>query len=156
MRKELSVAAGLVFNPAMRQTPPRARRSVPRTLIKYAIVLVIGGWTSACVPMRYTSGPGAKGKVVDAHSLAPIDKAFVTVTRSKGAGAQTSTSKDGEFHVRAYNRWYMLNLFSPSKPVLESAVITVEGPGYQSYTTNTPIGIKMLEVGEIKLKSLSP
>lgn len=155
-RKELSRPPGLVLNPAMLQTQPPARYSVHRNMIQLAVVLVLGGWTSGCVPMRYTSGPGAKGKVVDASSRAPIDHAFVTVTRSKGAAAQTSTSKKGEFHVGARNRWYLLNLFSPSKPVPESAVITVEGPGYQSYTTNTPLGTKMLELGEIQLKTLSP
>jgi hypothetical protein len=140
----------------MRQTQPLAWLSVRRTLIKFAIVLVIGSWTSGCVPMRYTSGPATKGRVVDANTREPIKDAFVTLTRSKGAAALTSTSKDGKFHIRSRHRWYMLNLFHPSssKPILQPAVLTIDAGSYQSFATNSAPGVKMLDAGEVLLQPL--
>src|SRR6187549_1116688 len=119
----------------MRQTQPRASLSVPLMLIKFAVVLVVVSWTSGCVPMRYMSGPATKGQVVDANSQAPIKDAFVTLTRSKGNAAQTSTSSDGKFSIRSRHRWYMLNLFNPSssKPILQPAVLTVDAGSYLSF-----------------------
>ena len=138
----------------MRQTLTLARLTAP--LIKFALVLVVGGWTCGCVPMRYTSGPGAKGKVVDATSRAPIHDAFVTLTRAKGTAAQTSTSKDGEFHVRSRHGWYLLNLFHPSqsKPILQPAVLTIDAGSYLSFATNSAPGATMLDLGEVPLQPL--
>jgi len=138
----------------MRQTHPLAWLFVRRTSLKLAVVLLVGIWTSGCVPMRYMSGPAAKGQVISANTLAPIPDAFVTLTRSKGAAAQTTTSRDGSFHIRSRHRWYMLNLFHPSKPILQPAVLTIDRGSYLSYATNSVPGVKMLDVGEVKLQSL--
>ena len=140
----------------MRQTQPLAWPFVRRTSLKVAVVLAVASWTLGCVPMRYTSGPATKGQVVDATTLAPIDNAFVTLTRSKGAAAQTTTSKNGSFHIRSRHRWYMLNLFHPSssKPILQPAVLTVDAGSYQSFATNSAPGAKMLDVGEVQLQPL--
>lgn len=152
--KELSHRLGLVLNPAMRQTPPLAWPSMHRTLLKFAVVVVVGTWTMGCVPMRYTSGPATKGQVVDANTLAPIPNAFVTLTRSKGAAAQETTSGEGNFHIGSRHRWYMLNLFHPSKPILQPAILTVDAGSYLSFATNSPPGAKMLNVGIIQLQPL--
>ena len=145
-----------MLNPAMRQTQPFAWPSVRRASIQFAVVLVVGSWTLGCVPMRYTSGPATKGRVVDASTHSPIKDAFVTLTRSKGNAAQTSTSKDGEFHIRSRHRWYWLNLFHPSssKPILQPAVLTIDSSGYQSFATNSAPGLKMFNVGEVRLSPL--
>ena len=133
----------------MRQTQPLAW--LP---IKFAFVLAVASWTFGCVPMRYTSGPATKGQVVDATTLSPIPNAFVTLTRSKGAAAQTTTSKDGSFHIRSRHRWYSHNLFHPSKPILQPAVLTVDAGSYLSFATNSAPGAKMLDVGVIPLQAL--
>jgi hypothetical protein len=140
----------------MRSTLPRTSVSVRRTLIKFTVVLVVGSWASGCVPMRYTSGPATKGRVVDANTHTPIKGAFVTLTRSKGNAAQTSTAKDGEFHIRSRHRWYMLNLFHPSssKPIVQPAVLTIDSSGYQSFATNSAPGLRMFNVGEVQLAPL--
>ena len=140
----------------MRQTQPLAWLFDRRTSLKLVVVLVVASWTLGCVPMRYTSGPATKGRVVDAVTHAPIQGAFVTLTRSKGNAAQTSTSKDGEFHHRSRHRWYWLNLFHPSssKPILQPAVLTIDAGSYQSFATNSVPGDKMLNVGEVQLQPL--
>lgn len=145
-----------MLNFAMRQTQPLAWPFVRRTSFKLAIVLAVTSWTLGCVPMRYTSGPAAKGRVVESSSHAPIKGAFVTLTRSKGNAAQTSTSKDGEFHIRSRHHWYMLNLFHPStsKPILQPAVLTIDSSGYQSFATNSVAGLKTFNVGEVQLSPL--
>jgi len=140
----------------MRQTQPLAQRSVPRSGIKFFVVLVVASWTAGCIPMRYTSGPGAKGRVVDANSHAPVADAFVTMTRSKGAAAQTTTAKDGKFRIGSRHRWYLLNLFhaSTSKPVLQPAVLTITGGSYLTFATNTSPGTTLVDVGEVQLQPL--
>ena len=140
----------------MRQTQPLAWPFVRRTWITFTLLLVIGSWTSGCVPMRYRSGPATKGQVVDANTRAPIKDAFVTLTRSKGNAAQTTTSKDGKFSIRSRHRWYMLNLFHPSssKPILQPAVLTIDAGSYRSFATNSVPGAKMLNVGEVPLQPL--
>jgi len=140
----------------MRQTQPLASLFIRRTSLKLIIVLAVAGWTIGCVPMRYTSGPATKGRVVDANSNAPIKSAFVTLTRSEGAAAQTSTSSDGNFHIRSRHRWYMLNLFHPSisKPILQPAVLTIDAGSYLSFATNSASGATMLDVGEVRLQPL--
>src|SRR5678816_3931638 len=140
----------------MRQTQPLAWLSVRRNFIPFAVVLVVGSWTAGCVPMRYTSGPATKGRVVDANTHTPIKDAFVTLTRSKGNAAQTSTSSDGKFSIRSRHRWYWLNLFHPSasKPILQPAILTVDAGSYQSFATNAAAGSKMLDVGDIQLNAL--
>jgi hypothetical protein len=155
--KRLSPASALVLNLAMRQTQPLLWPLVRHTSLKLVVVLVVTSWTLGCVPVRYTSGPAAKGRVVDASTQAPIQGAFVTLTRSKGNAAQTSTSKDGEFHHRSRHRWYMLNLFHPSssKPILQPAILTIDAGSYQSFATNSAPGAKMLNVGEVQLQPLS-
>ena len=145
-----------MLNPVMRQTQPLAWPFVRRTSLKLAIVLAAASWMMGCVPMRYTSGPATKGRVVDASTHAPIKDAFVTLTRSKGNAAQTTTSKDGEFHIRTRHRWYWLNLFHPSgsKPILQPGVLTIDAGSYQSFATNSPAGATMLNVGEVQLQPL--
>lgn len=140
----------------MRQTQPLAWLLLRRTSLKLALVLAVASWTSGCVPMRYTSGPATKGRVVDANTQSPIKDAFVTLTRSKGNAAQTTTSKDGNFHIRSRHRWYWLNLFSPSgsKPILQPGVLTIDAGSYQSFATNSSPGDKMLNVGEVRLQPL--
>ncbi|HEX5219893.1 MAG TPA: carboxypeptidase-like regulatory domain-containing protein [Verrucomicrobiae bacterium] len=140
----------------MRPTQPLAWPFVRRTSLKLAIVLAAASWTMGCVPMRYTSGPAAKGRVVDASTQAPIKGAFVTLTRAEGNAAQTSTAKDGEFHIRSKHSWYMLNLFRPSssKPIPQPAMLTIDSSGYQSFATNSAPDATMLNVGEIKLQPL--
>jgi len=138
----------------MRQTHPLAWLFVRRISLKLTVVLLVGAWTSGCVPLRYTSGPATRGQVVDATTLAPIQNAFVTLTRSKGAAAQTTTSKNGSFHISSRHRWYMLNLFHPSKPIPQPAVLTVDAGSYLSFATNSAPGIKMLDVGVIQLQAL--
>ena len=156
MRKELSCPSGLVLNFGMRQIQSLAWPFVRRTWLKLIVVLALGIWTVGCVPMRYTSGPATKGQVVDATTLAPIPNAFVTLTRSKGAAAQTTTSRNGRFHISSRHRWYMLNLFhaSSSKPILQPAVLTVDAGSYLSFATNSAPGVKMLDVGVVKLQAL--
>jgi hypothetical protein len=138
----------------MRQTQSLAGPSIRRTLIKFTFVLAVANWTLGCVPIRYTSGPGTKGQVVDASTRAAVPNAFVTLTRSKGNAAQTTTSKDGTFHIRSRHRWYMLNLFYPSKPIPQPAVLTVDAGSYLSFATNSAPGVKMLDVGEVRLQAL--
>jgi len=138
----------------MRQPQPLSWPFVRRTSLKLAIVLAVAGWTLGCVPLRYTSGPATRGQVVDATTLAPIQSAFVTLTRSKGAAAQTTTSKDGSFHIRSRHRWYMLNLFHPLKPIPQPAVLTVDAGSYLSFATNSAPGVKMLDVGVVQLQAL--
>jgi hypothetical protein len=140
----------------MRQTQPLAWPFVRRFSFKLAVVLAVGGGTVGCVPMRYTSGPATKGRVVDANTRAPIDNAFVTLTRATGAAAQTTTSKEGSFHLRSQHGWYMLNLFHPSdsKPILQPAVLTIDAGSYQSFATNSAPGAKMLDLGEVRLQPL--
>ena len=140
----------------MRQTERFALPFSRRTSLKLAIALTTASCVMGCVPMRYTSGPAAKGRVVDASSRAPIKGAAVTLTRAQGNAAQTSTSKDGEFHLRGEHSWYLLNLFHPSsfKPVLQPAMLTIDGGGYQSFATNSAPGATMLNVGEVQLQPL--
>ena len=139
----------------MRQTHSLMWLSIRRSLLKLTVVLSVGIWSTGCVPMRYMSGPAAKGRVVDAKSQAPIEGASVTLTRSKGSAAQTSSSKDGNFHIRSGHRWYLLNLFHPSKPIPQSTVLTIDGGSFLSFATNSAPGIKMFDVGEIRLQALS-
>lgn len=140
----------------MRQTQSLAWPSVRRTLLKLAVVLAVANGTLGCIPMRYMSGTATKGRVVDANTHAPIKDAFVTLTRSKGNAAQTSTADDGKFSIRSRHRWYWLNVFHPSasKPILQPAVLTVDAGRYQSFATNAAPGTKMLDVGEIQLQAL--
>jgi hypothetical protein len=49
----------------------------------------------------------------------------------------------------------MLNLFQPSKPIAQPAVLTVDAGSYQSFATNSAPGDKMLDAGEIQLRPLA-
>jgi len=140
----------------MRQTLPLPPAFVRQTLVTFTLAFLVVAWTLGCVPMRYTSGPGAKGKVVDAGSRAPVPGAFVTMTRAQGTAAQTTTSKHGDFHVRGQHGWYLLNLFHPSssKPILQPAVLTITGGSYFTFATNIAAGATLVNVGEVPLQPL--
>jgi hypothetical protein len=131
-----------------------------RKLIKFAAIIAVGIWTTGCLPIprRYTSGPGAKGRVVDATSHQRIHGAFVTLTRPQGSPAQTKTSRDGHFRIPNQDRWYVYDALRPHKLVYlpGPAILTIDHEGYRVYVTNTQPGVDLIDTGIINLKTLAP
>ena len=127
-------------------------------LFKVLAVAVASVWLSGCAPLqtRYTSAPGATGRVVDADTHAPIRGALVTVTRPEDSPAQTKTARDGKFRVSSQHRWFFRDALRPCKHIYISApaILTVEHEGYRVDVTQIQTGEDVLDVGEISLRAL--
>src|SRR5271166_4412885 len=59
---------------------PARRRKASRGLL---VPLLLSGWLcSGCLPLRFTTSPGASGEIVDAGTHSPLSGAEVVISRS--------------------------------------------------------------------------
>jgi len=60
--------------------PTSTSRRLP--VHRAALVLLLSTLCSGCLPLRFTTGPGASGKILDSQSHAPLGGAQVVISHS--------------------------------------------------------------------------
>jgi hypothetical protein len=124
------------------------------------ILLVAGSLCTGCIPLKFTTSPGATGTVVDATTHAPITGAEVLISRStyppSSPDAAFTNSRpplvmsqtNGQFAVPSQRRldFYVL----PVDVFPRFGLLVIKTPGYE--TTCVPFWSKKIaDLGEIKL-----
>jgi hypothetical protein len=118
---------------------------------------------AACVPLRFTTSPGATGKIVDATTESPVTGAEVLISRSTypppspdkafaNGRSPTVMSRDGgEFSVPLERR---MDLYCfPIDVFPRFGLLVVKRPGYE--TTCIPFWSRSIaDLGEIKVRPL--
>ena len=145
-----------------------AKKRVPLLpeLIKPATCLTVATFSglflcAACVPIKFTTSPGATGKIVDASTHTPINGAEVLVSRSTypppSADAAFTNSRppvvmsgeNGQFSVPSQRRVDLY--FLPVDIFPRFGLLVVKHQGYE--TTCVPFWSKSVaELGEVGLK----
>jgi len=125
--------------------------------------LILFAWLcSSCVPLRFTTSPGATGRIVDAATHAPITGAEVVVSRStyppsSADGAFTNSrpptvmsSDAGRFNLPLERRLDLY--FVPVDIFPRFGLLVVKRQGYQ--TVCVPFWSRSVaELGDIQLKT---
>jgi hypothetical protein len=125
--------------------------------------LVLLAWfCSSCVPLRFTTSPGATGRIVDATTHAPVTGAEVVVSRStyppsSADGAFTNSrpptvmsSEMGRFNVPLERRLDLY--FVPVDIFPRFGLLVVKRQGYR--TACVPFWSRsVVELGDIQLKT---
>ncbi len=151
MKETLPIAAG----DAARQAPAGSRGWLIR-------VWICGWLCSSCVPLKFTTSPGATGTVLDAATHAPISGAEVIISRSTypppspdlaftNSRPPTVLSQEGgRFSVPLERRLDLY--FLPVDIFPRFGLLVVKRPGYE--TTCVPFWSRSIaELGEIQLKA---
>jgi len=128
----------------------------------FLLILVLGLAGAGCVPLRFTTSPGATGRIVDSTTHEPIDGAEVVVSRStyppsSADGAFTNSrpptvmSNDrGQFSVPFERRLDLY--FLPVDAFPRFGLLVVRHQGYE--TACVPFWSRsMAQLGEVRLKS---
>jgi|SRR6516162_4897168 len=143
----------------------RARLSAktPRTKPMLGVFGLCAGlvWIcSACIPLRYTTSPGATGRIVDARTQAPLTGAEVLISRStyppsspeaaftNGRPPTVMSREAGQFTVPLERRIDLY--FLPVDAFPRFGLLVVRHAGYE--TTCVPFWSKSVaELGDVKL-----
>ena len=125
-------------------------------------MLVLAAGASGCVPLRFTTSPGAKGIVVDAATHRPISDAQIVVSRSiyppSSADSAFDNSRppkvmsraEGQFQVPLERRLDLY--FLPVDIFPRFGLLVIKRPGYQ--TTCVPFWSRSVaDLGVITVKS---
>jgi hypothetical protein len=117
---------------------------------------------SGCIPLRFTTSPGASGRIVDAHTHTPISGAEIVISRStyppsspdsaytNSRSPKVMTRDDGRFSVPFERRLDLY--FVPIDIFPRFGLLVVKRSGYA--TTCVPFWSRsMAELGEIQVIS---
>lgn len=114
---------------------------------------------AGCMPARVTMRTGVIGKVVDAHTHAPISDANIQLTSPDYAweNRETHTGSDGVFHILQKAEWSLVFFPTWNDPITYK--IEVRKAGYHSATQNfvqRPLRDQpTAQLGEIQMKPMS-
>jgi hypothetical protein len=176
--KNLSAAAALLYQRSMDaiealclgcfkirnlRTVHRIDCRTVRVIIPMLICCAMAWLCTACIPLRFTTSPGATGKIVDAATSAPVTGAEVLISHSTypppspdnaftNARPPTVMSRtDGEFSVPLERR---LDLYCfPIDVFPRFGLLVVKCPGYE--TACVPFwSHSVADLGEIKVRRL--
>lgn len=126
------------------------------------VALFVGGWLcSGCLPMRFTTSPGATGKIVDAGTHLPITGAEVVISHSTYPPSSPDnaftnrrppmvmSSSSGQFSVPLERR---LDLYCvPIDIFPRFGLLVVKRQGYE--TTCVPFWSRAVaDLGEVRMK----
>jgi hypothetical protein len=128
------------------------------------LFLLMSGWLgSGCVPLRFTTSPGASGRVVDATTHAAISGAAVLVSRStyppdspdkafsNGRSPTVMSREGGQFSVPLERRFDLY--FVPVDVFPRFGLLVVKRQGYE--TTCVPFwSHSVADLGQIEVKPL--
>ena len=127
-------------------------------------MLVIGSvfCLSGCIPLRFTTSPGASGRIVDASTRAPIDGAEVVVSRSTYPPESAEKAFDDARSPKVFS--HEAGIFSvplerrvdlycvPVDVFPRFGMLVIKSPGY--VTTCVPFwSHSVAELGEIPVQS---
>lgn len=139
----------------------------------FALLIVTVGLTGCLREFRYTSAPGASGRVIDSFDHSPISDAIVTLIpdeigpySEKNKPVEARTSRHGIFQIPEQTDWLVYDVRSPAAHIgfWAPALLRVQHPGYQPFETNITInltersqgttGIDCFKAGDICLKKV--
>jgi hypothetical protein len=138
--------------------------SCPKKLnFSFGLLILTFGWLCAgCIPLRFTTSPGATGRVVDASTHSPLSGAEVAISRStyppesadKAFGNARSpvvmSQGAGSFSVPPERRLDLY--FVPLDVFPRFGLLVVKCPGYE--TTCIPFWSRSVaDLGEIQIRS---
>lgn len=125
-------------------------------LLALAATISCGG----CFPYHFTTEQGAKGRVVDARTGAPVSGAKVELSGVARAGPdrleprKTTTATDGSFAIPAKKEWGM-EVLIPFEFTGFEMTLDFSAPGYENraekfHASGHSPAVK--EMGDVKLK----
>lgn len=148
------------------QPPRRNRFSHPgRRELALGICLIAVSFCAACIPLKFTTSPGASGRVVDASTHSPLSGAQLAISRSTyppDSADQAFTnsrspivlSQDGGgFSIPPERR---LDIYCiPIDPFPRFGLLVVKCPGYE--TTCVPFWSRFAtDLGDIQVQPAAP
>lgn len=95
-------------------------------------ILFVGVLSTGCIPYRFTTRPGASGRVLDSQTQSPVAGAVVSLSAQSGHAA-AKTALDGSFLIPAQHQWWVC--FIGMDPMRWSAEVTVSADGYGTAKT---------------------
>jgi hypothetical protein len=117
-----------------------------RTYISNIALLLAATLMTGCLAeTRYTSAPGASGRVVDSADHHPIRGATVTLIPEEiGSYSENNvtkrahTSRQGTFRISQQKDWIVYEAGSPALHIgfCAPAVLRIQHPGYETFETN--------------------
>jgi hypothetical protein len=146
----------------MSELVPRGENLRAMQRVRGLFCLLIIVWVNAgCVPIRFTTSPGASGRIVDASTHAPVSGAEIVISRStyppeSADGAFTNSRpptvmsrEAGQFSVPQERR---LDLYCvPADFFPRFGLLVIRCPGYE--TTCVPFwSHSMADLGQVDLK----
>ena len=140
-----------------------------RTLASRFVPLLAAALLTGCLAeTRYTSAPGASGRVVDSVDHRPIPGATVTLipeefsaSSDKIVPIEVQTSGQGTFRIHQQTDWIVYEAGSPGRHtgLCAAAVLRIQHPGYETLETNIADGpfqigpvIDDFKAGDIRLE----
>ena len=140
---------------------PPSRFQVLAAWLGLAAVLLLA-LCSGCIPLRFTTSPGASGRIVDSRTHTPISGAEIVISRStyppsspdyaytNSRSPKVMTRDDGRFTVPFERRLDLY--FVPIDVFPRFGLLVVKRSGYE--TTCVPFWSRsMAELGEIPVDS---
>jgi hypothetical protein len=132
-----------------------------RTGFLYVLISLLG-LATGCIPLRFTTSPGANGRIVDASTRAPVSGAEVVISRSTypppSANAAYTNSRApivmsreaGQFNLPLERRLDLY--FLPVDAFPRFGLLVIKRPGYR--TTCVPFWSRSVaDLGDIPLVS---
>jgi hypothetical protein len=129
--------------------------------LKILLLLMSGCLGSGCVPLRFTTSPGANGRIIDATTHVAISGAEVLVSRSTypptspdkafsdGRAPTVMSKEDGQFSVPLEHRFDLYCV--PVDVFPRFGLLVVKRQGYE--TTCVPFWSRSVaELGQIEVK----
>src|SRR5436189_3973965 len=118
------------------------RRSVRQCFKRTTLLLTLALLCTGCCPLRFTTSPGASGRVLDSQTRAPIAGAEVVVSRStypppsaeeafsNHRSSIVSTDTAGQFSIPPQHGWNLFVLPIDAFPPF--GLLVVKRNGYQA------------------------
>src|ERR1051326_46864 len=127
-------------------------------------MVMAGLLCSGCFPMRFTTSPGAAGKIVDAQTRAPLSGAEVVVSNSTYPPPSAEeafinrrspivlSDNDGQFSIPAERGWDLF--FLPIDAFPPFGLLVVKRDGYEAALV--PMWSRSVDpVGEVLMKPIT-
>jgi hypothetical protein len=126
-------------------------KEVPGRILGIVIVALIA---SGCFPYHFTDRPGVSGRVIDAETEAPIERADVTLQiKMSDEEIAAVSAPDGQFMIPAKQSWGIV--IAPFDPLAHIWHVKIQAPGYEKYDerfVTSTTGPAMTELGPIRLR----
>jgi hypothetical protein len=137
---------------------------MPRVKTSSLVIILLVGLCSGCIPLRFTTSPGASGRIVDAKTHLPVPGAELVISRStyppasadnafaNGRSPTVMSSGNGQFSLPLERRFDLY--FLPVDAFSRFGLLVVKREGYA--TTCVPFwSHSVAALGEIPVEPLS-